>query len=1227
MALVAPATAGAVTIPVTAGTADSVADDQLCSLREAISTANANTSVNVSNGADCPHAGGAGSDDEITLPAGTYPITILGNDSTNQTGDFDVHVGGTITNPGDLRIEGAGEGSTIIDPNDADRIFDVHPTDAASSFELEGMTVRDGTAPAGENGGGINSSNAVDITLNSVTLDQNTAFVRGGGIVVNGGNLVAVDSAIQNNVINASANGDFGAGISANLTNVDVTDSSVTGNDANLSGNGSGSGVSGGGILAINGSLDITRSTVDANRLDMLNGAANIDFPDGGGVYTRNSDVTITESAVTNNVVTGGNSNGGAGLNFWDPTAANADDSLRILNSTFSGNSATGAQGQEQGGAIAINGGINEVYFSTFTNNTASNGESIYSVGQAGQANRVLNLRASIFSEDGVECEHPNNLDPTTIGYNIDAGTSCTDNPVGGSIGDQRNTAVSLGALASNGGPTRTHELLSGSNGIDDIPVGDCLTPTGADNTRDQRGILRPSDGDAVPGSSCDIGAYERSLCNNAAVTISGTGADETINGTSGNDVIAAEGGADTVNAGDGADTVCGGSGNDTIRTGTGADADSAFGGADADTISFSDLSAGLTTATILDLANGSATGTDSGSDTLNGFENLTGTNFSDGSGGSPIQGNFGGNVMDGLDGNDTLQGSGGNDTLTGGSGTEDVVSFVGTSDSPVTASLTGGTATIAGGLTAGTDTLNGFENLTGGAQGDTLIGDGGPNDFNGFSGDDTLDGRDGADSFTGGPGAADTVTFAGLPQAVDATLALGSLTAVGQGSDSGGSGIENLTGSSQSDDLTGDTGANTLDGGDGNDLLADGVNATANADVFIGGAGADDRLSYLARTDAGDAITLNLNQTSDNGGQAGENDDVQASVEGVLSGAGADNLIGDENENTFSAGGGDDTLDGRGGNDVLVGEGGTDTVTYANLPGPVTVDLFLGATGAQGGDFFSLNENVTGSPGDDTLTGDAGPNTLSGLGGSDTLDGRANNDSLVGGDQVDTATYANSPDPIVADLPNAQIIGEGTDPLTSVENVTGSAGPDVFLDLDGAANSYDGGGNADMVDFADAAAGVTLNLETGAGSDGTSVVSIEDIAGSPFDDTLTGDDQVNNMIGRGGNDTMTGALGEDEVFGAGGADNLLVRDGISDTVDCGSGDAANDTVESDLSGVDTVQDCEGGDSVTFAAPPVDPTPANPGTTPPTKPKCKKGRKLKKVKGKFKCVKKKRKKK
>ena len=54
-----------------------------------------------------------------------------------------------------------------------------------------------------------------------------------------------------------------------------------------------------------------------------------------------------------------------------------------------------------------------------------------------------------------------------------------------------------LGALALNGGPTRTHALLSGSPAIDAASSADCPA-------KDQRGVTRPQ------GAGCDMGSYEK---------------------------------------------------------------------------------------------------------------------------------------------------------------------------------------------------------------------------------------------------------------------------------------------------------------------------------------------------------------------------------------------------------------------------------------------------------------------------------------------------------------------------------------------------------------------------------------------------------------------------------------------------------------------------------------------------------------------------------------------
>jgi len=58
-----------------------------------------------------------------------------------------------------------------------------------------------------------------------------------------------------------------------------------------------------------------------------------------------------------------------------------------------------------------------------------------------------------------------------------------------------------LGPLRNNGGSTETHALLMFSPAIDGCTA--CSVAT------DQRGVLRPVDGDLDGNANCDVGAYE----------------------------------------------------------------------------------------------------------------------------------------------------------------------------------------------------------------------------------------------------------------------------------------------------------------------------------------------------------------------------------------------------------------------------------------------------------------------------------------------------------------------------------------------------------------------------------------------------------------------------------------------------------------------------------------------------------------------------------------------
>ena len=111
-----------------------------------------------------------------------------------------------------------------------------------------------------------------------------------------------------------------------------------------------------------------------------------------------------------------------------------------------------------------------------------------------------------------------------------------------------------------------------------------------------------------------------------------------------------------------------------------------------------------------------------------------------------------------------------------------------------------------------------------------------------------------------------------------------------------------------------------------------------------------------------------------------------------VVTGAGADAINGDLD---------DDYLDGGPGNDNLIGGSGGDTLAYASHTAGVTVNLGTNqqttqTTGnGQSGenDLVAQFEYVLGGSGNDTLTGDGNGNFISGGLGGDVINGGAGSD------------------------------------------------------------------------------------------------------------------------------------------------------------------------------------------------------------------------------------------
>ena len=331
-----------------------------------------------------------------------------------------------------------------------------------------------------------------------------------------------------------------------------------------------------------------------------------------------------------------------------------------------------------------------------------------------------------------------------------------------------------------------------------------------------------------------------------------------------------------------------------------------------------------------------------------------------------------------------------------------------------------------------------------------------------------------------------------------------------------GGTGDDEIFGNDGDDTLIGHEGDDLLDGGAGDDLLIGG----AGADGHVGGGGID-RASYVTA-----AAGLVVDMADPFAGTGDAVGDTFASVEELEGSAFDDILHGNDGANTLLGGDGDDELNGERGDDILIGGAGadhldgffgTDRASYMSSDTGLLVDIQ--STGANSGDAkgdtFSWIEDLEGSAFDDDLRGNHDFNTLFGRAGDDMLYGRDGFDSLLG--------------------------GEGNDILI------GGRGHDVL----------DGGNGQDEARYSTASGAIKADLaasyvNTG-DAGGDSYLSIENLFGTNFGDTLSGDDQANVISGHGGDDTINGRGGADLLNGGPGDDVLIGGPGV-DTYNGGSG-------------------------------------------------------------------------
>ena len=111
---------------------------------------------------------------------------------------------------------------------------------------------------------------------------------------------------------------------------------------------------------------------------------------------------------------------------------------------------------------------------------------------------------------------------------------------------------------------------------------------------------------------------------------------------------------------------------------------------------------------------------------------------------------------------------------------------------------------------------------------------------------------------------------------------------------------------------------------------------------------------------------------------------------------------------------------------------------------------------------------------------------------------------------------------------------------MPGANTLTGGAGDDVLAGL-GGADVLDGGTGSDTVSYAASGAAVTVNLATGAASggdaQGDTLISIENVIGSAFADTLTAASAGSRLSGGDGNDRLVAGAGADALDGGAGTD------------------------------------------------------------------------------------------
>jgi CSLREA domain-containing protein len=444
---------------------DGVCDSD-CSLRDAVQAANA-----------------SGVPSRINLPAGVFVLSR-----------------GALLVTGDVRITGLGAKQSIIDSNQASRLFTLE--NAGARLAMSRLTLQNGSS---DFGGALLNKGAV--TLDRVVVTHNVA--RNGGGILNTGRLVVFASDIDGNTAR-SVNGitGFGGGIYNESGATALYASRVVGNSAPFNGGGiysagggivgnsvvggNASGATGGGIDSL-GNVSIFGTVFHDNSAD-----------DGGALSAREgAAVSVRTSVFEDNTATGRDlGGGGAAFNYLG--------TLSVTDTRFARNTALG----EGGGAIETNGPLTLANL-VFANNEARMHDGALPSGTApGFGGAVLTIAGSTVR-----------IDNATFTDNVAANS-------GGAIYNDRDTALTIDNSRFSGNSAQGLYTGGGSGYGGAIITEGNLTLTRSvftDNASEEAGGAIAAkygvvvlDGNTITGNSAQFGGGIVHYGNGASLAISG---------------------------------------------------------------------------------------------------------------------------------------------------------------------------------------------------------------------------------------------------------------------------------------------------------------------------------------------------------------------------------------------------------------------------------------------------------------------------------------------------------------------------------------------------------------------------------------------------------------------------------------------------------------------------------------------------------------------------------